>query len=86
MKNYLISFTGDTILHHAIKSGHVIVVQWIVDTHPKLLKMKTKTNSVLELAAENGKLDVLKVLVQHGCSPLDLDRKGKFPRGIHFLH
>jgi hypothetical protein len=71
------SKTGRTALHEASFAGHVDVVRCLMQ-----LKAATDATTSLEqtpalLAAQNGKLDVVQILVKAGCN-LDLkDKDGK---------
>ena len=67
---------GCTILHLACFTGQMDTAVYLIQQHKYLLHMKENYGgTALHLASEGGKIDIFKLLVDHGLSVHDRDRK-----------
>lgn len=67
-----------TPFHFAVLSGSVEVMQWMLDGYPEVIKQRTAYGySASHLAAQNGDVKTVILLLQHGANPQDTDRAGR---------
>src|SRR5690606_12014081 len=56
---------GESLLHHAVKNGHLSMVKLLIDRGANINIQDESGNSALHYAAANGKKDVLKLLLEN---------------------
>jgi hypothetical protein len=66
-----------TPFHFAALGGSIKVMQWILDSHPEVIKQRTAYDySALHLAAQNADIQMVILLLQHGTNSQDTDKSG----------
>ena len=69
--------SGNTLMHCCARDGDVSFMQQIHNLHPTLMEQKNNNNeSPLHVAASQGHLDVVKILLQEGVQATQVDRNG----------
>jgi len=74
--------SGYNALTGAVTSGHVAVVQWLLENGANANYRYSAGYSPLLTAAANGRLDIAKLLLAHGADPHGTTNDGKTPLSL----